>query len=97
LRHAPFIGWLSDLSLQDPFYILPVIMGGTMIVQQMMTPAVGDPTQRKMMMVMMPVMMTFFFAKTPSGLVLYYLMFNVIGILQTWFVMRNYKPQPIQV
>ena len=97
LRHAPFIGWLGDLSLQDPYYILPVIMGGTMIAQQMMTPAVGDPTQRKMMMVMMPVMMTFFFAKTPSGLVLYYLMFNLIGILQTWFVMRNYKPQPIQV
>ena len=97
LRHAPFMGWLTDLSLQDPYYILPVIMGGTMIVQQMMTPAVGDPTQRKMMMVMMPVMMTFFFAKTPSGLVLYYLMFNLIGILQTWIVMRNYKPQPIIV
>jgi YidC/Oxa1 family membrane protein insertase len=96
LRHAPFMGWLTDLSLQDPYYILPVVMGGTMIAQQMMTPAVGDPTQRKMMMVMMPVMMTFFFAKTPSGLVLYYLMFNLIGIFQTWLVMRNYKPQPIQ-
>ena len=97
LRHAPFMFWLTDLSIQDPFYILPVVMGATMIAQQMMTPAVGDPTQRKMMMVMMPVMMTFFFAKTPSGLVLYYLMFNLIGILQTWIVMKNYKPQPIVV
>jgi YidC/Oxa1 family membrane protein insertase len=95
LRHAPFMGWLMDLSSKDPYYILPVIMGGTMIAQQVMTPAVGDPTQRKMMMIMMPVMFTFFFAKTPSGLVLYYLMFNLIGILQTWIVMRTYKPQPI--
>ena len=91
LRHAPFLGWLTDLSAADPYYILPIVMGGTMIAQQAMTPAVGDPTQRKMMMVMMPVMMTFFFASTPSGLVLYYLMFNLIGILQTWIVMRNYK------
>ena len=97
LRHAPFMGWLVDLSAQDPHYILPVVMGATMIAQQAMTPAVGDPSQRKMMMVMMPVMMTFFFASTPSGLVLYYLMFNLIGILQTWIVMRNYKPQPITV
>ena len=95
LRHAPFFGWLVDLSSKDPYYILPVIMGGTMIAQQIMTPAVGDPTQRKMMMIMMPVMFTFFFASTPSGLVLYYLMFNLIGILQTWIVMKAYKPQPI--
>jgi YidC/Oxa1 family membrane protein insertase len=97
LRHAPFMGWLMDLSAADPYYILPIVMGGTMIAQQAMTPAVGDPTQRKMMMVMMPVMMTFFFASTPSGLVLYYLMFNLIGIFQTWIVMRNYKPMTIIV
>jgi len=95
LRHAPFLGWLTDLSAQDPFYILPVCMGVSMIIQQAMTPAVGDPAQRKMMMVLMPVMFSFFFAKTPSGLCLYYLMFNVIGILQTWWVIRNYKPQPV--
>jgi len=95
LRHAPFLGWLVDLSAQDPYYILPVLMGGSMIVQQAMTPAVGDPAQRKMMMIMMPVMFSFFFAKTPSGLCLYYLMFNIIGILQTWLVIRTYKPQPV--
>ena len=95
LRHAHFMGWLVDLSSQDPYYILPVLMGGSMIVQQAMTPAVGDPAQRKMMMVLMPVMFSFFFARTPSGLCLYYLMFNLIGILQTWLVRRNYKPQPV--
>jgi YidC/Oxa1 family membrane protein insertase len=95
LRHAPFLGWLVDLSSQDPYYILPVLMGGSMIIQQAMTPAVGDPAQRKMMMVLMPVMFSFFFAKTPSGLCLYYLMFNIIGILQTWLVKKTYKPQPV--
>jgi YidC/Oxa1 family membrane protein insertase len=95
LRHAPFLGWLTDLSAQDPYYILPVLMGISMIIQQAMTPAVGDPAQRKMMMVLMPVMFSFFFAKTPSGLCLYYLMFNIIGILQTWLVMKTYKPQPV--
>ncbi|MDR3672383.1 MAG: YidC/Oxa1 family insertase periplasmic-domain containing protein [Holophaga sp.] len=95
LRHAPFLGWLTDLSAQDPFYILPVLMGVSMIIQQAMTPAVGDPAQRKMMMVLMPVMFSFFFARTPSGLCLYYLMFNIIGILQTWLVIKTYKPQPV--
>jgi len=95
LRHAPFLGWLQDLSAQDPYFILPVLMGVSMIIQQAMTPAVGDPAQRKMMMILMPVMFSFFFARTPSGLCLYYLMFNIIGILQTWLVMKNYKPQPV--
>jgi len=95
LRHAHFIGWLTDLSAHDPLYILPVLMGISMILQQAMTPAVGDPAQRKMMMILMPVMFSFFFAKTPSGLCLYYLMFNIIGIVQTWFVRRTYKPQPV--
>jgi YidC/Oxa1 family membrane protein insertase len=95
LRHAHFLGWLGDLSAADPYYILPILMGGSMILQQAMTPAVGDPTQRKMMMILMPVMFSFFFAKTPSGLCLYYLMFNIIGIIQTWIVIRTYKPQPV--
>jgi YidC/Oxa1 family membrane protein insertase len=97
LRHAHFLGWLHDLSASDPFYILPILMGLSMIAQQAMTPAVGDPAQRKMMMIAMPVMFSFFFAKTPSGLCLYYLMFNIIGIIQTWVVMRTYKSQPIVV
>jgi YidC/Oxa1 family membrane protein insertase len=95
LRHAPFFGWIVDLSIRDPYFIYPALMGITMFIQQYMTPAVGDPAQRKMMLVMMPAMMTFFFAQSSAGLVIYYFMFNLIGIVQTWWVMRSYQPQPI--
>jgi YidC/Oxa1 family membrane protein insertase len=97
LRHAPFFGWITDLSAKDPFFIFPVLMGASMFAQQAMTPAVGDPSQRKMMMVMMPVMMTFMFAQSPAGLTIYYFVFNLIGLAQTWWVMRSYQPQPITV
>jgi len=97
LRHAPFFGWITDLSARDPYFIFPVLMGASMFAQQYMTPAVGDPAQRKMMMVMMPVMMTFMFAQSPAGLTIYYFVFNMIGLAQTWWVMRSYKPQPITV
>ena len=97
LRHAPFFGWIVDLSVRDPYFIYPALMGISMFVQQYMTPAVGDPAQRKMMLVLMPAMMTFFFAQSPAGLVVYYFVFNLIGILQTWWVMRSYQPQPIKV
>jgi len=62
-----------------------------------MAPAVGDQAQRKMMMVLMPVMMTVFFAQSAAGLCLYYLVFNLVGMIQTWWVMKNYKPQPVVV
>ncbi|HEX9082934.1 MAG TPA: YidC/Oxa1 family insertase periplasmic-domain containing protein [Holophagaceae bacterium] len=97
LRHAPFFGWIHDLSVHDPYYIFPVLMGVSMFVQQAMTPATGDPAQRKMMMIMMPVMMVAFFAKLPVGVLIYYTASNLIGIAQTWWVKRNYQPQPIQV
>ena len=97
LRHAPFFGWIVDLSVRDPYFIYPALMGITMFIQQYMTPAVGDPAQRKMMLVLMPAMMTFFFAQSPAGLVIYYFVFNLIGILQTWWIMRSYQPQPIKV
>jgi YidC/Oxa1 family membrane protein insertase len=97
LRHAPFLGWITDLSAPDRFFIFPVLMGISMFVQQLMTPAVGDPAQRKMMLVLMPAMMTFFFASSPAGLTLYYFVFNIIGIVQTWWIMRSYQPQPITV
>jgi len=97
LRHAPFLGWLMDLSSSDPYYILPVMMGVSMVVQQMIAPAVGDPNQRKIMMIIMPIMFSFFFANTPSGLCLYYLMFNIIGIFQTWLIIKSYKPQPVNM
>ena len=97
MRHAPFFGWIVDLSAKDPYYVFPVLMGGSMFLQQYMTPAVGDPAQRKMMLVLMPAMMTFFFAQSPAGLTIYYFVFNLVGILQTWWVMRTYQPQPIKV
>jgi YidC/Oxa1 family membrane protein insertase len=95
LRNAPFFGWITDLSTKDPYYIFPVLMGASMFAQQFMTPAVGDPAQRKMMLVMMPAMMTFFFAQSPAGVAVYYFVFNMIGLAQTWWVMRTYQPQPI--
>ena len=97
LRHAPFFGWITDLSSKDPYYIFPVLMGASMFAQQYMTPAVGDPAQRKMMLVLMPAMMTFFFAQSPAGLTIYYFVFNLIGLFQTWWIMRSYEPQPITV
>lgn len=97
LRHAPFFGWIHDLSVHDPYYIYPVLMGASMFVQQAMTPATGDPAQRKMMMILMPVMMVVMFAKLPVGVIIYYFASNLIGIAQTWWVKRNYVPQPIKV
>ena len=107
LRHAHWIFWIKDLSQAEvlfrvpilgfPIGALPILLGASMIAQQMMTPATGDPAQRKMMMFLMPAMMTFFFANTPAGLCLYYLIFNLIGMGQTWWVMRNYKPQPVVI
>lgn len=72
LRGAPFVGWIHDLSIHDPYYILPVIMGGGMFFQQRMSGAVSDPTQRQMM-IMMPIMFTVMFMNFPAGLVLYWL------------------------
>ncbi len=97
LRHAPFFGWIHDLSMHDPLYIFPVLMGASMFVQQAMTPATGDPAQRKMMLILMPVMMTVMFAKLPVGVIVYYFASNLVGIAQTWWIKRNYVPQPIKV
>jgi YidC/Oxa1 family membrane protein insertase len=97
LRHAPFFGWITDLSAKDPYVIYPVLMGISMFAQQYMTPAVGDPAQRKMMLVLMPAMMTFFFYQAAAGLTIYYFVFNMIGLFQTWWIMRSYQPQPITV
>jgi YidC/Oxa1 family membrane protein insertase len=81
LRGAPWIWWVHDLSMKDPYYILPILMGVTMFVQQKMTPTTPDPTQQKMMM-FMPVMLTAMFLWFASGLVLYYTVNNLWGILQ---------------
>ncbi|HBE94782.1 MAG TPA: membrane protein insertase YidC [Desulfovibrio sp.] len=96
LRHAPFIShvpftdliWLADLSAKDPYYVTPLIMGATMFIQQKMTPSSGDPTQAKVMM-FMPVVFTFLFLNFPSGLVVYWLVNNVLSIAQQWGMTRS--------
>lgn len=89
LRHAPWIGWIKDLSLHDPFYVLPVLMGAGMFFQQKMSMASVDPSQRQIMYIM-PVMFTFFFLKMPAGLVLYWLTSSLLGILvQTVLLKRH--------
>ncbi|MGR6982227.1 membrane protein insertase YidC [Testudinibacter sp. P27/CKL/0425] len=89
LRHAPFFGWIQDLSAQDPYYILPLLMGGSMFLLQKMSPTpVADPTQQKIMM-FMPVIFTVFFLWFPAGLVLYWLVSNVITIIQQQLIYRG--------
>jgi YidC/Oxa1 family membrane protein insertase len=80
-RHAPFVFWIKDLSVADPIWVTPILMGITQFISQKMTPTSADPTQAKMMLIM-PVMMTVFFVSFPSGLVLYWLTTNVLQIAQ---------------
>lgn len=88
LRHAPFMLWLTDLSVRDPFFILPLLMGATMYLQTSLSPAPADPMQAKVMK-LMPVMMTVLFLWFPAGLVLYWLTNGALGILQQWYIMRK--------
>jgi YidC/Oxa1 family membrane protein insertase len=90
LRGAPFVGWIKDLSLPDPFWITPLLMGGTMFYQQKlaMQKSAMDPTQARMMM-FMPLIFTVTFLSLPSGLVLYWLTNNMLGIAQQWLVNRH--------
>lgn len=87
LRQAPFFFWIHDLSLKDPYYIFPIIMGISMIIQTRLNPATPDPMQRRIMM-FMPVVMTFFFLNFPAGLVLYWIVNNVLTIGQQYLTMR---------
>jgi len=91
IRGAPFIGWITDLSVHDPLYITPVLMGISMVWQQKMQPSTVDPMQRKMMM-FMPVIFTVMFLWAPSGLVLYWLVSNLWGIGQQ--TLTNYLIGP---
>jgi len=93
LRQAPFIGWITDLSVQDPYYVLPIIMGATMVIQQKITPTTMDPTQAKIMLIL-PVFMTFLFINFPAGLVLYWLTNNVLTIGQQVLTDRVYRSRP---
>ncbi len=88
LRGAPFMLWVTDLSGKDPYYVLPIVMGITMVIQQKMTPSTADPKQQKIMM-LMPVIFTFMFLNFASGLVLYWLINNIFGIIQQFYVNRK--------
>jgi YidC/Oxa1 family membrane protein insertase len=90
LRHAPFFLWVTDLADKDPYYVTPVIMGITMFVQQKMTPSQMDPMQQKMMLAL-PVVFTFMFLSFPSGLVLYWLVNNVLTIGQQMYINKLVK------
>lgn len=88
LRQAPFILWIHDLSAKDPYYILPILMGITMFIQQRLNPPPPDPTQAKVMQ-FLPIFFTALFLNFPSGLVLYWVVNNSLSILQQWFIMRR--------
>ena len=88
LRQAPFIFWIKDLSVMDPFFVLPLIMGVSMFVQQRLNPPPPDPIQAKVMMAL-PFIFTIFFAFFPSGLVLYWVVNNVLSIAQQWMITKR--------
>ncbi|MFT5445409.1 MAG: YidC/Oxa1 family membrane protein insertase [Gammaproteobacteria bacterium] len=88
LRHSPFIGWITDLSDYDPYFVLPLLMGASMFFQQRLNPAPPDPMQAKIMM-MLPLVFTFLFLFFPSGLVLYWFVNNLLSIAQQWVITRR--------
>jgi len=88
LRHAPFIGWIQDLSAKDPWYLLPILMGLSMMVQMRLNPAPPDPMQAKVMQ-FMPIMFAVMMAFFPAGLVLYWTVNNLLSISQQWVITRQ--------
>jgi len=91
LRHAPFILWIQDLSVQDPYYVMPILMGVSMFFIQRMSPTtVQDPMQQKIMQ-FMPIIFTFFFLWFPAGLVLYWLMSNIVTLIQQTLIYRSFE------
>jgi YidC/Oxa1 family membrane protein insertase len=88
LRHAPFFGWIQDLSAKDPYYVLPILMGASMIIQTYLNPTPTDPIQAKVMKIM-PVVFSVFFFFFPAGLVLYWLVNNILSIWQQWYVNKT--------
>ncbi len=88
LRHAPFIWWIKDLSARDPYYITPIIMGISMVLQQKLTPTSSDPTQEKIMYGM-SIFFTIMFASFPSGLVIYWTVNNILSIFQQLYTLKR--------
>jgi YidC/Oxa1 family membrane protein insertase len=89
MRQAPFMLWIEDLSAQDPYFILPVIMGITMFIQQKLNPsAMMDETQQKVMK-LLPFIFTIFFLWFPAGLVLYWVVNNILSVAQQWYITKK--------
>ena len=88
LRHAPWVGWIHDLSAPDPFFILPVIYAVSMFAQTRLNPQPADPVQAKVMLIM-PIMFSIFFLFFPAGLVLYWVVQNLLSIVQQWHINRT--------
>jgi YidC/Oxa1 family membrane protein insertase len=93
LRHAPFMFWIQDLSMRDPLFILPILMGASMYVQQLLNPTPPDPMQAKIMK-MLPIVFTFFFLWFPAGLVIYWVVNNIISIAQQYAITRKIESDP---
>jgi len=93
LRGAPFIGWIHDLAAKDPYYVTPILMTIAMFIQQSITPTTVDPAQKRMFMIM-PIMFFFFFKELPSGLVLYWLVQNVLTVIQQLIMNKWWKDHP---
>lgn len=89
-RQAPFAFWINDLSVKDPYYVLPLLMMLTMLLQQKLSPSSADPSQAKAMMIM-PIVFAFLFRNFPAGLVLYWSVNNLVQALQQWYVMNRYQ------
>jgi YidC/Oxa1 family membrane protein insertase len=92
MRQAPWMFWITDLSIKDPFFILPIIMGLTMFIQQQLNPTPPDPMQAKVMK-LLPIIFTFFFLWFPAGLVLYWVVNNCLSIAQQWYITRKITGQ----
>jgi len=88
LRYAPFFGWITDLSVPDPYYVLPLIMGATMIIQSKLNPVPPDPLQAKLMKTL-PIVFSVVFFFFPAGLVLYSIVNNMLSIAQQWYITRS--------
>jgi YidC/Oxa1 family membrane protein insertase len=93
LRHAPFMLWIDDLSAMDPYFVLPLLMGASMYFQQKLNPPPPDPMQAKVFQ-FMPIIFTVFFLFFPAGLVLYWLVNNVLSMAQQWVITRQIDNAP---
>jgi YidC/Oxa1 family membrane protein insertase len=90
IRHAPWLFWIQDLSTKDPYFVLPILMGGSMFLMQKLQPMPTDPMQANIMR-FMPIALTIFMLGFPSGLVLYWTINNLLSMAQQWYVNRQMK------